>query len=68
MHGTPCFRGSRVPVESLFDWLPHGHSLDYFLEQFPTVTRERAVEVLHMAERLIGSTQPQVPAPEPSAA
>ena len=44
MHGTPCFAGTRVPVKNLFDLLAHGRSVDYFLEQFPTVKRELASE------------------------
>ena len=47
--GTPCFSGTRVPVQSLFDYLARGRSLDYFLEQFPSVSREAAVGVLRMA-------------------
>ena len=46
MSGTPCFMGTRVPVKSLFDYLEAGDSLDEFLEQFPTVSREAAVSVL----------------------
>ncbi len=46
MSGTPCFVGTRVPVKSLFDYLEAGDSLDTFLEQFPTVTREVAIHVL----------------------
>ena len=46
MSGTPCFVGTRVPVKSLFDYLESGDSLDEFLEQFPTVSREAAVNVL----------------------
>lgn len=46
MSGTPCFSGTRVPVKSLFDYLEAGDSLDVFLEQFPTVSREIAVHVL----------------------
>jgi uncharacterized protein (DUF433 family) len=49
MHGTPCFRGTRVPVRSLFDWLAHGHSLEYFLEQFPSVDPKTAEQVLEYA-------------------
>jgi uncharacterized protein (DUF433 family) len=44
--GTPCFAGTRVPVKSLFDALRRGRSLDYFLEQFPSVKREQASRVL----------------------
>jgi uncharacterized protein (DUF433 family) len=43
--GTPVFIGTRVPVESLFDYLKRGRTIDYFLEQFPTVRREQ-VEIL----------------------
>jgi uncharacterized protein (DUF433 family) len=46
MGGTPCFVGTRVPVKSLFDYLEAGDSLSHFLDQFPTVSREIAVQVL----------------------
>ena len=49
MSGTPCFAGTRVTVETLFDYLSHGHPLDEFLEDFPTVTREHALAVLKLA-------------------
>jgi len=39
LHGTPVFRGTRVPVTTLFDYLLGGSSLDEFYEDFPTVTR-----------------------------
>ena len=44
--GTPVFYGTRVPIQNLFDCLETGESLDQFLEQFPTVTREQALSVL----------------------
>ena len=44
--GRPVFRGTRMPVQSLFDYLADGLSLDYFLETFPSVTREHAAAVL----------------------
>ena len=44
--GKPVFRGTRMPVQSLFDYLADGLSLDYFLETFPSVTREQAAAVL----------------------
>jgi uncharacterized protein (DUF433 family) len=47
--GTPVFMGSRVPVESLFDYLKRGRSIDYFLEQFPTVKREQVEEMVQEA-------------------
>jgi uncharacterized protein (DUF433 family) len=46
MHGKPVFRGTRVPVQTLFDYLENGESLDEFLECFPTISRELAVQVL----------------------
>jgi uncharacterized protein (DUF433 family) len=52
--GTPVFYGTRVPIQNLFDCLEGGESLDEFLEQFPTVTREQALAVLKESkERLL---------------
>jgi uncharacterized protein (DUF433 family) len=48
--GTPVFAGTRVPVESLFDCLKHGRTVDYFLEQFPTVERSQVERVLDEAK------------------
>ena len=50
MSGTPCFRGTRVPFRNLIDYLEGGHSLAEFLEQFPTVTRDMAVQSLEEAK------------------
>ncbi len=50
MNGTPCFRGTRVPFKNLIDYLGGGHSLNEFLHQFPTVTREMAVQALEEAK------------------
>ena len=50
MHGTPCFRGTRVPFKNLIDYLEGGHSLGEFLRQFPTVTLEMAVRSLEQAK------------------
>ncbi len=52
MHGTPVFRGTRVPVKTLFDCLGSGDSLDDFLEGFPTVSRQLAVQVLEESREL----------------
>lgn len=46
--GTPVFRGTRVPVKNLFDYLEGGDNLEVFLEDFPTVSREQAVGVLNL--------------------
>ena len=52
--GTPVFFGTRVPIRNLFDCLEDGESLDEFLDQFPTVTREQALRVLELSkERLL---------------
>jgi uncharacterized protein (DUF433 family) len=53
MHGTPCFAGTRVPVQILFDLLAKGHDLEYFLRGFPSVTREQAVTVLEVAKEKV---------------
>jgi uncharacterized protein (DUF433 family) len=50
MSGTPCFRGTRVPFQNLIDYLEGGHSIDEFLEQFPTVSREMAIQALEEAK------------------
>jgi uncharacterized protein (DUF433 family) len=47
--GEPVFAGTRVPIKNLFDYLEAGDSLDLFLEQFPTVSREMSVAVLEQA-------------------
>lgn len=52
MHGIPVFRGTRVPVQTLFDYLEGGDSLEDFLEGFPTVTRELAIQVLEECKAL----------------
>jgi uncharacterized protein (DUF433 family) len=50
MSGTPCFNGTRVPIQTLFDYLEYASSLDEFLADFPTVSREAAVAVLEEAK------------------
>ena len=50
MNGTPCFRGTRVPFKNLIDYLEGGHSLSEFLRQFPTVTRDMAIQALEEAK------------------
>ena len=53
--GQPVFKGTRVPIETLFLHLEKGVSLDEFLEDFPTVSKEQAVRVLGIAEKLVTS-------------
>jgi uncharacterized protein (DUF433 family) len=53
--GEPCFTGRRVPVKALFDYLKSGHSLDEFLNDYPSVSRAHAVAVIdHATERVTG--------------
>lgn len=47
--GTPVFVGTRVPIKTLFDHLEAGDSIDVFLDDFPSVSRELAVAVLEQA-------------------
>jgi uncharacterized protein (DUF433 family) len=52
LSGVPCFKGTRVPVDSLFTNLESGLSLNEYLDCFPDVTREQAVAVLEYAQKL----------------
>jgi uncharacterized protein (DUF433 family) len=51
--GTPVFVGTRVPAKALLDYLKGGHSLDQFLDDFPTVSREQAIAALELAEHAL---------------
>jgi uncharacterized protein (DUF433 family) len=53
--GTPVFRGTRVPFQALLDYLEGGQTLDEFLDDFPTVTRDAAVSALELAKSLLVS-------------
>lgn len=53
MGGTPVFTGTRVPVQTLIDYLKGGESINDFLEGFPTVTREQVFAFLEEAEELV---------------
>jgi len=53
MSGTPCFAGMRVPARTLIDYLEGGDSLDDFLADFPTVSREQAIALLEEASELL---------------
>jgi uncharacterized protein (DUF433 family) len=57
--GTPVFVGTRVPVQSLFDHLEGGETLDEFLHQFPSVKREQAIAALDLArDSLLAGARP----------
>jgi len=57
--GTPVFRGTRVPFQALVDYLEGGHTLDEFLDDFPTVSRDLAVQALDQArDRLVADARP----------
>ena len=47
--GIPVFHGTRVPVRGLFDYLEGGETLDQFLDQFPSVSKQQALAALHLA-------------------
>lgn len=51
--GTPVFRGTRVPIQTLIDYLEAGDRLDGFLEDFPTVSREQAMQALEIAKEIL---------------
>ncbi len=55
MSGQPVFVGTRVTVDSLFDHLEAGISLDEFLDDFPTVTKEQAISLLEIANKMLTS-------------
>jgi uncharacterized protein (DUF433 family) len=53
--GQPVFKDTRVPIETLFDHLEAGVSLEEFLEDFPTVAKEQAIAILAIANKLLTS-------------
>jgi uncharacterized protein (DUF433 family) len=55
LSGTPVFRGTRVPLQLLFDSLERGHTLEQFLEGYPTVSREMAIAALQEARQLLSA-------------
>ena len=54
MHGTPCFAGTRVAAQTLFDHLQAGYTIEQFLEQFPTVHREQVDRLLDLMRADVG--------------
>lgn len=55
LSGNPVFRGTRVPIQALFDHLETGVSLDEFLDDFPTVKKEQAIAVIEIASKILTS-------------
>jgi len=53
--GTPVFTGTRVPLQSLFDYLEGGETLDEFLRQFPSVTKAQAIAALEQARESLAT-------------
>jgi uncharacterized protein (DUF433 family) len=57
MSGTPVFAGTRVPIQTIIDYLAGGHPLDEFLDDFPTVRREQALELLQRIKEMLADAQ-----------
>jgi uncharacterized protein (DUF433 family) len=57
MSGAPVFAGTRVPVQSLLDYIAGGHSLEEFLDDFPTVQREQALKLLQTLKDSLQTAQ-----------
>jgi len=55
MGGTPVFMGTRIPIQTLFDYLEGGDSLEEFIDDFPSVTKSQALEVLELAKKTVTS-------------
>ena len=55
LSGTPVFKGTRVPVQNLFDYIEGGYTIDQFLEGFPSVTKVQAITALQFAENILTS-------------
>ena len=53
MSGAPVFAGTRVPIQTIIDYLAGGHPLEEFLDDFPTVRREQAIELLGRVKEML---------------
>ena len=53
LSGTPVFKSTRVPIKNLIDYLEAGDSLDEFLDDFPSVSRDQAIQTLKLAKELL---------------
>ena len=54
--GQAVFKGTRVPVETIFDYLESGESLELFLSEFPSLSREQALSVLQIASKIVSNS------------
>lgn len=57
LSGTPVFRGTRVPVQNLFDYIEGGYTVNQFISGFPSVTKDQAFDALHFAENILTSIE-----------
>ena len=57
LSGTPVFAGTRVPVQTIIDYVAGGHTLEEFLDDFPTVRREQALELLQQIKKQLADAQ-----------
>ena len=64
MSGIPVFRGTRVPIQNLFDCIEEGETIVQFLEQFPTVTREQVNGVLELSKERLLESEDRLPIDE----
>ncbi len=53
MGGTSVFTGTRIPIQTLFDYIEGGNDLNEFLDDFPTISKEAAIQVLNMAKQTL---------------
>ena len=51
MGGTPVFKGTRVPIQTLFDYIEGGDDLEEFLDDYPSISKETVIQVLEMAKK-----------------
>lgn len=58
LNGTPVFKGTRVPIQSLFWHLEEGISINEFLEDFPSVSKEQVIQILEISNKMM--TTPKV--------
>jgi uncharacterized protein (DUF433 family) len=56
LSGTPVFSGTRVPVKNLFDYIESGETIESFLDDFESVTKEQVLKLLEISEKLIENT------------